>query len=86
MRPQQSGRVVRQRKLAKSTLQQVLREDQIESVDYDSLQGQYTVETGVEKTEEKVRHHVINSCGSSRDPPLLNTWLTIFRNTISKPH
>ena len=59
MRPQQSGRIVRQRKLAKSTLQQVLREDQIESADYDSLQGQYNVETGVEKSEEKVGYHVI---------------------------
>jgi enhancer of polycomb-like protein len=59
MRPQQSGRIVRQRKLAKSTLQQVLREDQIESADYDSLQGQYNVETGVEKNEEKASYHVI---------------------------
>lgn len=48
-------RVVRQRKLGKATLQPVLREDQIESAEYSSLQGQYNVETGVEKSEEKAR-------------------------------
>jgi enhancer of polycomb-like protein len=48
------ARVVRQRKLNKSTLQQVLREDEIESAEYDSLQNQYHVETGVERSEENV--------------------------------
>jgi hypothetical protein len=54
MRSQVPARVVRQRKLAKSTFQQVLREDQVESAEYNSLQNQYNVETGVEKSEEKV--------------------------------
>jgi enhancer of polycomb-like protein len=49
------ARVVRQRKLAKTTFQQVLREDQIEPAEYSSLQNQYNVETGVEKSEEKAR-------------------------------
>jgi hypothetical protein len=53
-------RVVRQRKLNKSTPQQVLREAQIESAEYDSLQNQYHVETGVERSEENVCY--------SRDP------------------
>jgi enhancer of polycomb-like protein len=52
------ARVVRQRKLAKTTFQQVLREDQIESAEYSSLQNQYNVETGVEKSEEKARDHL----------------------------
>ena len=47
-------RVVRQRKLNKSTPQTVLREEQIESSEYDSLQNQYHVETGVERSEENV--------------------------------
>lgn len=54
MRTQPAGRVVRQKKLNRSTHQQVLREDQIESAEYDSLQGQHKVETGVEKAEENV--------------------------------
>jgi len=40
--------------LSRSTQQQILREDQIDSAEYDSLQGQYKVETGVEKAEENV--------------------------------
>ncbi|TAQ90435.1 hypothetical protein B7494_g1273 [Chlorociboria aeruginascens] len=56
MRPQQSGRIVRQRKLQKNAFQQILREDQIESAEYDALQGQYKVETGVEKSEENEYH------------------------------
>ncbi|CAD6439673.1 1d32aacc-57f2-4b98-afd6-1ff9bb3585aa [Sclerotinia trifoliorum] len=56
MRTQPAGRVVRQKKLNRSTHQQILREDQIESAEYDSLQGQYKVETGVEKAEENEYH------------------------------
>ncbi|ESZ99430.1 hypothetical protein SBOR_0192 [Sclerotinia borealis F-4128] len=56
MRTQPAGRVVRQKKLNRSTHQQILREDQIESAEYDSLQGQYKVETGVEKGEENEYH------------------------------
>ncbi|PQE16575.1 Enhancer of polycomb 1 protein [Rutstroemia sp. NJR-2017a BBW] len=56
MRTQPAGRVVRQKKLNRSTHQQVLREDQIESAEYDSLQGQHKVETGVEKAEENEYH------------------------------
>jgi enhancer of polycomb-like protein len=48
------SRVVRQRKLGKTTLQQVLREDEIDPAEYSSLQGSHNVETGVEKSEEKV--------------------------------
>lgn len=47
-------RHVRQRKLTKATLQQVLREDQIESAEYDSNQSHQHVETGVERHEENV--------------------------------
>ncbi|KAI1005306.1 Enhancer of polycomb-like protein 1 [Podosphaera aphanis] len=56
MRPQAPARQVRIRKLAKNTPQPVLREDQIESAEYASLQNQYNVETGVEKNEEKEYH------------------------------
>jgi hypothetical protein len=47
-------RVVRIRKLGKNTSQQVLREDEIDSAEYKSLQRDYSIETGVEKSEEKV--------------------------------
>ncbi|KAG9232449.1 putative enhancer of polycomb-like protein 1 [Amylocarpus encephaloides] len=50
------SRVVRQRKLNKGTPQVVLREDQIESTEYASLQNQYHVETGVERSEENEYH------------------------------
>ncbi|RDL35118.1 Enhancer of polycomb-like protein [Venustampulla echinocandica] len=56
MRSQAPARVVRQRKLNKSTLQQILREDQIESAEFHSLQNQYHVETGVERSEENEYH------------------------------
>lgn len=52
MAPQRS---VRAKKLSKSQLQAVLREDEIDSEEYSSLQNQYSVETGVEKSEEKAR-------------------------------
>jgi enhancer of polycomb-like protein len=45
---------VRIKKLSRSAGQQILREDQIDSTEYDSLQDQYKVETGVEKSEESV--------------------------------
>ena len=54
MRPQANGRIVRIKKLSRSAGQQILREDQIDSTEYDSLQDQYKVETGVEKSEESV--------------------------------
>ncbi|KAF4625459.1 hypothetical protein G7Y89_g12707 [Cudoniella acicularis] len=53
---QVAARVVRQRKLNKNTSQQILREDQIDSAEYDSLQNQYHVETGVERSEENEYH------------------------------
>lgn len=56
MRLPASARQVRIRKLAKHTQQVVLREDQFESAEYKSLQNQYNVETGVEKSEEKEYH------------------------------
>lgn len=56
MRLQAPARQVRIRKLAKHTQQVVLREDQFESAEYRSLQNQYNVETGVEKSEEKEYH------------------------------
>lgn len=56
MRPQAPARQIRIRKLAKHTQQPVLREDQFESTEYCSLQNQYVVETGVEKSEEKEYH------------------------------
>ncbi len=55
MRSQAPARQVRIRKLAKTTPQPVLREDQIDASEYSSLQNQYNVETGVEKSEEKAR-------------------------------
>jgi enhancer of polycomb-like protein len=54
MRPQANGRIVRIKKLSRSAGQQILREDQIDSNEYESLQDQYKVETGVEKSEESV--------------------------------
>lgn len=54
-----SSRSVRVRKLAKSTQQQVLREDQLDSAEYKSLQTQSNVGptvTGVESSEEKEYH------------------------------
>jgi enhancer of polycomb-like protein len=54
MRPQANGRIVRIKKLSRSAGQQILREDQIDSTEYESLQDQYKVETGVEKSEESV--------------------------------
>jgi enhancer of polycomb-like protein len=56
MRPQPNGRIVRVKKLNRSTGQQILREDQIDPTEYDSLQGHYKIETGVEKGEEGVSH------------------------------
>lgn len=53
MRPQTGARF-RQRKLSPKTPLQVLKEDQIESVEYEALQSQYKIETGVEKSEENV--------------------------------
>ena len=58
MRPHQS-RVVRMRKLSPKTLQDVLREEEIDALEYASLQSQYKVETGVEKSEESVCLHVM---------------------------
>jgi enhancer of polycomb-like protein len=60
------SRQVRVRKLNKSTSQQVYREDEIDSAEYKALlnQASYSVESGVEKSEEKVsspsylRHHL----------------------------
>ncbi|RAL60165.1 hypothetical protein DID88_000789 [Monilinia fructigena] len=73
MRTQPAGRVVRQKKLNRSTHQQILREDQIESAEYDSLQGQYKVETGVEKAEENEYHLqaalAANHSSSDKDAP-----------------
>jgi enhancer of polycomb-like protein len=50
------SRQVRVRKLNKSTSQQVYREDEIDSAEYKALlnQASYSVESGVEKSEEKV--------------------------------
>ncbi len=48
---------LRQRKLGKSTSQQVLREDEIDSQEYKSLISQsIQIESGVEKSEEKVHN------------------------------
>ncbi|KAH8821691.1 putative enhancer of polycomb-like protein 1 [Xylogone sp. PMI_703] len=55
MRPQTGARF-RQRKLSPKTPLQVLREDQIESVEFEALQSQYKIETGVEKSEENEYH------------------------------
>lgn len=55
MRPLVPARQVRTRKPAKHTQQVVLREDQIDPVEYSSLQNQYNVVTGVDKSEEKAR-------------------------------
>jgi enhancer of polycomb-like protein len=44
------------RKLAKTTTQPVLREDQIDPSEYRGLKDIYTVDTGVEKNEEKEYH------------------------------
>ncbi|TVY55435.1 Enhancer of polycomb-like protein 1 [Lachnellula cervina] len=62
-------RHVRQRKLTKATLQQVLREDQIESAEYDSNQSHQHVETGVERHEENEYHlqAALASTGGGKD-------------------
>ncbi|TVY81472.1 Enhancer of polycomb-like protein [Lachnellula suecica] len=54
MAPQ--GRLVRTRKITPKTVQPVLREDQIEIDDFNSLQNAYKVETGVEGKEENEYH------------------------------
>ena len=51
--PQQ--RQARVKKLSRTAGQSVLREDQLDSTEYHSLQANYNVETGVEKSEEKAR-------------------------------
>jgi len=61
MRPA-AGRVVRQKKLSRSSGQQILREDELDSQEYDSLQANYQVETGVEKSEEKARDQSYITC------------------------
>lgn len=60
-----ASRIVRQRKLNKSTLQPVLREDEIESTEFDSLQSQY--ETGVEKGEENEYHLQVALKGAGKE-------------------
>jgi enhancer of polycomb-like protein len=47
-------RLVRIKKLSRQSGQTILREDQLDSAEYSSLQANYNVETGVEKSEEKV--------------------------------
>lgn len=49
-------RQVRVKKLSRTAGQSVLREDQLDSTEYHSLQANYNVETGVEKSEEKEYH------------------------------
>jgi enhancer of polycomb-like protein len=51
------SRQVRVRKLNKSTSQQVYREDEIDSAEYKTLLNQLhvSVDSGVEKSEEKVQ-------------------------------
>ncbi|KAL3425608.1 Enhancer of polycomb-like protein 1 [Phlyctema vagabunda] len=66
MRPQ-VGRATRVKKLQPRAPQQVLRQDQIESDEYDSLQGQYKVETGVEKSEESEIHLQAALAGTGGD-------------------
>lgn len=46
------------RKLNRNYAQQILCEDDLESAEYNSLQNQSNVETGVEKSEEKARDSV----------------------------
>ncbi len=49
------SRTIRQRKLGKSTSQQVLRESEIDPAEYKALISQsIQIESGVEKSEEKV--------------------------------
>lgn len=72
-------RAIRIKKLAKNTAQQVLREDQLDSAEYSSLQTQSNIETGVEKNEEKARDIRVDHM-TSVDLVLL----TFYRNTISK--
>lgn len=68
------------RKLAKNTVQQVLREDQLDSTEYSQLQTQSTIETGVEKNEEKARDPNTNHM-TSQD---LSANISLHRNTIFK--
>jgi hypothetical protein len=73
MRPQAPARVVRQRKLAKTTPQQVLREDELDDGEYNSLQSSSNFETGVEKSEEKARDIYLFSSHDyhmQKEPPL----------------
>ncbi|KAF8859574.1 putative enhancer of polycomb-like protein 1 [Acephala macrosclerotiorum] len=65
-----AGRATRVKKLAKNFSQQVLREDQLDSAEYSSLlQSQSSIETGVEKSEEKEYHlqAALKGSGSSKD-------------------
>ncbi|RDW89381.1 enhancer of polycomb-like protein [Coleophoma cylindrospora] len=66
MRPQM-GRTTRVKKLQPRAPQPILRQDQIESDEYDSLQGQYKVETGVEKSEESEIHLQAALAGTGGD-------------------
>lgn len=51
-----NARAVRQRKLAKNTAQSVLREDEFDNEDYlAAIAAITTLDTGVEKSEEKAR-------------------------------
>ena len=47
------ARTVRIRKLNKSHVQQILRQDELDSAEYEPLQSN-TLETGVEKNEQEV--------------------------------
>lgn len=57
------------RKLNRNYAQQILCEDDLESAEYDSLQNQSNVETGVEKSEEKEFHlqAALASSGDDKD-------------------
>lgn len=55
MAPHSSTRQVRQRKLAKTTPQQVLREDELEDGEYNNLASNIEVDTGVEAKEVTAR-------------------------------
>lgn len=79
-----SSRKVRVKKLTVKTLLPVLREDQIDASEYESLLTESQIATGVDQTEENVSsfHHHIRATATS-DITCTVTWRLLARASIS---
>lgn len=79
-----SSRKVRVKKLTVKTLLPVLREDQIDASEYESLLTESQIATGVDQTEENVSpfHHHIHATATS-DITCFVTWTLLDRSPIS---